>query len=107
MVGVPEVTAAAPLFLELPARGEIQFALVLAEAFSIEAAQGADAVVAGEHLFAQVCGIGAQFPFVDAGGAAEREPPAGNFPTASAARATPPLDPTSGLDTTSAHTRSS
>jgi hypothetical protein len=107
VVGVPELTAAAPLFFELPARGKIQFALVLAEAFSMKAALGTDAVVAGEHLFAQVCRIGAQFPFVDADRAAEREPPAGDLPAAAAAGAAPTLDPTSGLDTTSAHTRSS
>lgn len=107
VVSVPEVTAVAPVFLELPARGEIQFAFVLAEAFGIEAALGTDAVVAGENLFAQVCRVGAQFPSVDAGGAAEGEPPAGNLPAASAARAAPPLDPTSGLDATGAHTRSS
>src|ERR1022692_1278429 len=65
VVGVPQV-AAAPVLLELAARGVVELALVLAEGFGVQAALRADAAIAQEDLFAQVAGIGSQFPLVDA-----------------------------------------
>lgn len=107
VIGIPEVPAAAPFFFEPAAGSVVELSFVLAECLSIQAALGANAAVAGEDLFSQVGGIGAQLPRVDAGGAAKCESAAGDFGGAPAARAALPLDPTAGLDATSAHTRSS
>jgi hypothetical protein len=107
MVSIPEVAAVAPLLFKLAARSEIEFALVFAQTLGVEATQGADAAVAGEDLFAEISGVGAQLPLVDAGGTAEGEPPARNYAAASPARTGLPLDPTARLDATGAHTRSS
>ena len=109
VVGVPEVAARAPVFFELAAGSVVELALVLAELLRIDAAQGADAAVAREDLLAEVAGVGAQLPFVDAGGGAESEaafrnglaaPPAGGRLLGRAA-----LDPSTGFRSAGAHCR--
>ena len=107
VVGVPEVAPRAPVLFELAPRCVVQFALVLAQRFGIRAAQGADAAIAREDLLPQVAGIGAQLPFMHAGGAAKRETSPRHFPAAPSARTALPRDPSTGLGPARAHTRSS
>ena len=107
MVGVPQVSAGAPLLFKFPARGEIELPFPLAESFGIQPALGADSAVAGEHLPTQIGGIRAQPPLVHTGLAAEGEPAARNLCAAPTAQTAPPLDPAAGLRATQAHTRSS
>jgi hypothetical protein len=75
VVGVPEMTAAAPLLFELPARRVVQLALIAAEGFGIGAARGANSAVSLKDLGAQVGGVRAQFPFMNAGLAAKGDSP--------------------------------
>ena len=108
MVGVPQVAPAAPVFFELPASPVIQLALISPQRFGIHAAQRAHPTIAGEDLFAQKTGIGAQPPFLHAGIAAKRESPFGDCNAAPAAEALlAPRNPSTGLGAASAHTRSS
>jgi hypothetical protein len=107
VIGIPEMTAPAPLFFKLAAGVEIELAFVFAQTFGIETALRADAVVASEDLFAQIARVGAQFPFVDADGAAKGETAARDFATAPPARTAFAPDPTTGLNAAGAHTRSS
>ena len=78
VIGIPEMTAKAPFFFKLAAGREIEFALVFTKGFGVEAALGADAVVSGKDLLAEIGGIGAESPFVDAGRATESESSAGD-----------------------------
>jgi hypothetical protein len=103
MVRVPEVPAATPVPFELFARFEIELTLVLAQLLGIGAAQGADAAVAREDLVAQIAAIGAQFPFVDAGRAAECEALRRNGAPAPPARAALARDPATGHGAIGAH----
>src|ERR1700680_860627 len=107
VVGVPEMTAAAPVLLELPARGVIELAFVFAQRVGIEAALRADAAIAREDLVAKISGVGAQPPLAHAGVAAKGEAAARNFGPAPPAGAALPLHPTAGPGTCGAHTRSS
>src|SRR5690242_7342753 len=101
------MAAQAPLSFKLTAGCEIQLAFVFAQRFSVQTALGADAAIAGEDLIAQVAGVGAQLPFVHAGGATEGKTAARDRHAAPAAQAALALDPTPGLDSAGAHTRSS
>ena len=67
VIGIPQMTAVAPILFELPAGIVIEFALVAADGLGVEAALRADAVVAGEDLLTQIAGVGAQLPLVDTG----------------------------------------
>src|ERR1700736_5193495 len=107
MVGVPKVTAAAPVLLELPARGVIELAFVFAQRLGIEAALRAHAAIASEDLIAEISRIGAKPPLAHAGVAAKSEAAARNFSAAPPAGAAPSLHPTAGHGTRGAHTRSS
>ena len=107
VIGVPEMPATAPFLFELAARLEIQLALVFAKSFGVEAALGADAAVSCENPIAEITRIGAEPPFVDAGGTTECEAAAGDFDAAAATEAALALDPTAGLNAPGAHTRSS
>src|SRR5215469_12301806 len=79
VIGIPEVAAASPLAFELAASVVVELALVFTEDFGIEAAQRADAAIAGKDLIAEIAGIGAEAPFADAGFRAEREAALGDF----------------------------
>ena len=104
VVGVPEITAGAPVFFELAAGAVVEYAFVFAEGFGVDAALGADAPVAGEDLGAEVAGVGAELPLVDAGGAAEGESALRDFGAAPAAAAAAPVGgPASGLGAAGAH----
>ena len=108
VVGVPQVAATAPIFLELAARGVIQLAFVLAQSFGVQAALRADATVAQEDSCAQIAGIGAQFPLVDASVRAEGEASLGDLAAAPAARLAAALaNPPPGLCAAGAHSRKS
>jgi hypothetical protein len=107
VVGIPYMPPAAPVLLKTLAGSIVQFALVLAQGFRIDAALRADAAIARENLLAKIAGIGSQPPLVDTDGTAEREPAAGSSRPAPPAQAALPLHPTSGLGAASAHTRSS
>jgi hypothetical protein len=107
VIGVPETAARAPFVFEPAARSEIEFALIAAERFCVDAALGTPAVVASEDLLAEIAGVRAQLPFVDAGGAAKGEAAAGDQDAAAAAQAALALDPTAGLDAPGTHTRNS
>src|SRR5579871_4866940 len=107
VVGVPEMAATAPLLLELAAGIVVELALAFAECFGVETALRTDAMIAGEHLFTQIGGVGAQFPFMDAGGTTECEPAPRDLSAAPTARAALADDPATRHRTTSAHTRSS
>ncbi len=106
-IGIPETAAAAPVFFKRAVGAVIELALVPPQRFGIQAAERADAVAAGEDLGAEVAGVGAQPPLVDAGIGAEGEAAAGDFGAAPAAGAALALHPSAGGDTASAHTRSS
>src|ERR1022692_4394336 len=110
VVGVPQV-AAAPVLVELAARGVVELALVLAEGFGVQAALRADAAIAQEDLFARVAGIGSQFPLVDALVGAECEAPFGDFAAAPAAPFAEAIhsgvDPPPWLSAAGAHSRRS
>jgi hypothetical protein len=107
VVGIPEVAPAAPVLFELAASRVVQLTLVPAQRFGVQAASRADAVVAQEDLFAQVTGIGAQFPFVDACLRAKREASLGNFALAPAAWLAAAIHKSAGLDAAGAHSRRS
>jgi hypothetical protein len=107
VIGVPEMAAGTPFFFELAAGLEIEFALIAAKRFGVDAALGTTAVVAREDLLAEIAGVRAQPPFVDAGGAAEGKAAAGDRDAAATAEAPLALDPTAGLDAPGAHTRNS
>jgi hypothetical protein len=107
VIGIPEIAARAPFFFELAPGSEIEFALIAAEPFCVDAALGTAAVVASEDLLAQIAGVRAKPPFVDAGGAAKGKAAAGDQDAAAAAQAALALDPTAGLDAPGAHTRNS
>jgi hypothetical protein len=107
VVGIPNMPPSAPFLLKALAGGVIQLAFVLAQGFRIDTALPTDAPVTGENLFAQIAGVRAQPPLVDAGRAAESEPSARNGRAAPPAQTTFPLDPTAGLGAARRHTRSS
>ena len=107
VVGVPQVAAEAPVFFELAAGCVIELAFVFAQGFGVEAARGAHALVAGEDLLAQIAGVGAQLPLVNAGVAAKCEAAGWDFAATAAARAALPPHPPAGLDAARAHTRRS
>src|SRR5688500_12911490 len=99
--------ANAPVFFEFPARGIVQFSFIVAEHHGVDAAYGADSMIAAEYRFAQVAGVGAQLPFMHADRVAKREAAGGHFAAAPSAGASLPLDPSAGFDTLPAHTRNS
>jgi hypothetical protein len=107
VVGVPQVSPAAPLLLELPPCLVVEFPLVFPERLRVDPTQPAYAAIARAHLRAKIAGVGAPLPFVDARRAAKREAAPGNFAAAPAARNPAPLDPSAGLRPARAHTRSS
>jgi len=108
VVGIPQVAADSPEFFELTAGLVIELALVLAKRFGVDAAEGANAAVAGEDLGTEIAGVGAQFPFVDAGFAAKGEAAVRNGGAAPAAETTTALaNPATWLRAARAHTRNS
>jgi len=107
VVGIPEMAPKAPILFELLAGLVVEFALIFAQLLGIDAAERADSSIAGKDLLAQVAGIGAELPFVDARVAAKSEAIGGHFAAAPAAGAALALDPTTWLGAAGAHTRSS
>ena len=77
----------------------------------VDCARGADAVIAFEYLFTQICGLCAEFPLMNAELRAERETPTRNFKGAPAAQAATvgatrnrlAIDPAASHDPHSAH----
>jgi hypothetical protein len=70
VVGVPERFPAAfaqvPGFQKLTASCIVEFSEIPAKGDGVGAALGADSAVSREDLFAEITGIGPQFPFMDA-----------------------------------------
>jgi hypothetical protein len=64
---LPAAFAQSPGFQKLAARSVVEFAEIAAQGYGIGGALGADAAVAREDLFAEIAGVGAQLPFMDAG----------------------------------------
>src|SRR5262245_656725 len=97
VIRVPQVFPPPPVLLELAAGRIVELALVPAQRLRIESALGAHPVVALPDLLAQVAGIRAQLPFMDALRAAECVSTLGNLAAAAAARHAPPFDPAARL----------
>lgn len=88
VIGIPEALAAwrnVALAAHRLLHGPALVADAPHQGDGVEAAEGADTAIAGENLVAQVAGIGAQLPLVDAVIAAERPPPLGYLGVAPAA----------------------
>ena len=66
MVGIPKTTPATPLLFELPARAIVELALPLAQFLGIDAALRAHTTIACKDLAAEISGVGAEFPLVNA-----------------------------------------
>src|SRR5262249_29482059 len=107
VIGVPEIAAMAPVPLELFARLPIQLALAAAQRFGVGPALRAHAAIAREYLLAQVAGIGALRPRMDAIGAAGGESALGNGDAAPAAESALALDPAARHGAARAHSRKS
>src|SRR5271157_285820 len=107
VVGVPQVMAAAPVLFELSTGGPVEFALGLPQGFGVEAALRADAAIAREDPLAEIAGVGAQLPLIDAGVAAKGAATLGDRGAAPAAVALRPLYPAARHDAAVTHTRSS
>jgi hypothetical protein len=71
VIGIPQAFPAflrqSPVFQEFSTRREIETAHILSCLDRIDAALRANAGVAPENLLAQIAGVGAEPPFVDAG----------------------------------------
>jgi hypothetical protein len=89
MIRVPERFSAAfaesPFLEELTACGIVELAHVRAQGLRVCAAKRADAAVAFEDFFAEITGLSAKLPFVDAGFAAEGPAAFGDFGAAPSA----------------------
>ncbi len=95
VVGIPQRLPAAvfesPLPEHLSPRSVIQLAHIASDFFRIHAALRANALIAIENMLAQIAGIRAKLPFVDADIATEGPSAFRNFRTA------PPAERSSGL----------
>ena len=91
VVGVPQRLAQAgfqsPVMQEGCAVGATGAFELAERSEGIDAAVGADAAVAFEDVFAEVCGLGAELPFVDAVGGAKGVAAGGDFEGTPAAEA--------------------
>jgi hypothetical protein len=107
VVGIPEMPAQTPLLFEDAARGVIELPLVPAESFGIDTAFGTDAAIPGEDLVAEITGVGAQLPLMNALRSAKRKTPPRDRNATPPAWATAAFDPPSRPGSLRAHTRSS